>query len=102
MRNDKGETLNAEFLLSSPEFERIVLPYVQDLQKLGIKASLRIVDSAQYQRREDAHDFDIIVDSFAQSDSPGNEQRDFWGSAAAGRDGSAATPSASRTPRSTS
>ncbi len=88
LRNDKGETLNAEFLLSSPEFERIVLPYVQDLQKLGIKASLRTVDSAQYKRREDAHDYDIIVDNFAQSESPGNEQRDFWGSAAAGRDGS--------------
>jgi microcin C transport system substrate-binding protein len=88
LRNDKGETLNAEFLLSSPEFERIVLPYVQDLQKLGIKASLRTVDSAQYKRREDGHDYDIIVDNFAQSESPGNEQRDFWGSAAAGRDGS--------------
>jgi microcin C transport system substrate-binding protein len=88
LRNDKGETLNAEFLLSSPEFERIVLPYVQDLQKLGIKASLRTVDSAQYKRREDAHDYDIIVDNFAQSESPGNEQRDFWGSAAASRDGS--------------
>jgi microcin C transport system substrate-binding protein len=88
LRNDKGETLNAEFLLSSPEFERIVLPYVQDLQKLGIKASLRTVDSAQYKRREDGHDYDIIVDNFDQSESPGNEQRDFWGSAAAGRDGS--------------
>jgi microcin C transport system substrate-binding protein len=88
LRNDKGETLNAEFLLASPEFERIVLPYVQDLQKLGIKASLRTVDSAQYKRREDAHDYDIIVDNFAQSESPGNEQRDFWGSAAASRDGS--------------
>jgi microcin C transport system substrate-binding protein len=88
LRNDKGETLNAEFLLSSPEFERIVLPYVQDLQKLGINASIRMVDSAQYKRREDAHDYDIITDNFAQSESPGNEQRDFWGSAAADRNGS--------------
>ena len=88
LRNAAGEQLTAEFLLVSPEFERIVLPYVQDLQKLGIKASVRMVDSAQYKRREDAHDYDIIVDNFAQSKSPGNEQRDFWGSAAADRDGS--------------
>ena len=88
LRNDKGETLNAEFLIQSPEFQKIVLPYVQDLQKLGIKASIRVVDGAQYKRREDTRDYDIIVDNFAQSESPGNEQRDFWGSAAAARDGS--------------
>jgi microcin C transport system substrate-binding protein len=87
LRNAQGERLDAEFLVSQPEFERIVLPYVQDLQKLGIKASVRMVDSAQYKRREDAHDYDIIVDNFAQSESPGNEQRDFWGSTAADRDG---------------
>ena len=88
LRNAAGETLDAEFLLDSPEFERIVLPYVQDLQKLGIKAGARVVDSAQYKRRTDAHDYDIIVDTFAQSESPGNEQRDFWGSAAVDKNGS--------------
>ena len=88
LRNAQGEPLIAEFLIDSPEFERIVIPYVQDLQKLGIKASARVVDSAQYKRRTDAHDYDIIVDNFAQSESPGNEQRDFWGSAAADKDGS--------------
>ena len=88
LRNDAGETSTAEFLLDSPDFEHIVLPYVQDLQRLGIKASVRMVDSAQYKRREDAHDYDIIVDNFPQSESPGNEQRDFWGSAAADKDGS--------------
>ncbi|MEI9899967.1 MAG: hypothetical protein WDN31_07240 [Hyphomicrobium sp.] len=60
---------------------------MQDLQKLGINASIRVVDSAQYKRREDSHDYDIIVGNFPQSESPGNEQRDFWGSAAADRDG---------------
>ena len=87
-RNADGEVLTAEFLLNSPDFERIVLPYVQDLQKLGIDAKVRLVDSAQYKRREDAHDYDIIIDNYAQSNSPGNEQRDFWGSAAADKDGS--------------
>lgn len=86
-RNDQGEVLAAEFLLDSPSFEKIVLPYIQHLQKLGIKASVRMVDSAQYKRREESHDYDIIIDNFAQSESPGNEQRDFWGSAAADRDG---------------
>lgn len=87
LTNAQGETLNAEFLTDSPDFQKIILPYVQDLQKLGINASIRVVDSAQYKRREDTHDYDVIVDNFPQSESPGNEQRDFWGSAAADRDG---------------
>ncbi len=87
-RNAQGEVLTAEFLLGSYTFEKIVLPYIQDLHKLGIKATVRVVDSAQYKRRQDAHDYDVIIDVFAQSESPGNEQRNFWGSAAADRDGS--------------
>ena len=51
------------------------------------QGDVRVVDSAQYKRREDTHDYDIIVDNFPQSESPGNEQRDFWGSAAADHDG---------------
>ncbi len=88
LRNADGEELTAEFLLESPVFEKVVLPYAQNLRKLGIKARVRVVDSAQYKRREDSHDYDIIVDTFPQSSSPGNEQRDFWGSAAADKDGS--------------
>jgi len=86
--NAAGEALTAEFLIVQPDFERVVLPYVEDLKKLGIKASVRIVDPPQYKQREDTFDFDIIVDTFAQSLSPGNEQRDFWGSAAAAHEGS--------------
>jgi microcin C transport system substrate-binding protein len=87
-RNADGDVLTAEFLLDSPDFQKIVLPYVQNLQKLGIKASLRMVDSTQYKRREDERDYDIILDSFPESNSPGNEQREFWGSASADRNGS--------------
>jgi microcin C transport system substrate-binding protein len=87
-RNANGDVLSVEFLLDSPEFERIVLPYIQNLQLLGIKARARVVDSAQYKRRTDSYDYDIIIDNFSQSNSPGNEQREFWGSAAADRDGS--------------
>ena len=83
-----GEPLKVEFLLVSPLFERIVQPSIANLQRLGIQASLRMVDSAQYTRRLNGFDYDIIVGNFAQSNSPGNEQRDFWGSEAAGREGS--------------
>jgi microcin C transport system substrate-binding protein len=83
-----GKPLTVEFLLVSPLFERIVQPYLRTLEQLGIKGSIRMVDSAQYTRRLNAFDYDIVVGNFAQSDSPGNEQRDFWGSDAAGREGS--------------
>ena len=88
LTNAAGVQLTAEFLLVQPDFERIVLPYMGHLERLGIKASVRTVDTSQYQRRHDTFDFDIVVSSFPQSLSPGNEQRDFWGSAAAGKEGS--------------
>jgi microcin C transport system substrate-binding protein len=88
LRNAKGEQMNAEFLIDGDTFEQIILPYVQNLKALGINASVRTVDDAQYKQRVDNRDFDIIVDNFAQSNSPGNEQRDFWGSAAADKPGS--------------
>jgi microcin C transport system substrate-binding protein len=83
-----GQQMKIEFLLVSPLFERIVQPYLANLEKLGINGSIRLVDSAQYTRRLNVFDYDVIVTTFAQSDSPGNEQRDFWGSEAAGREGS--------------
>lgn len=88
LRNDKGEQMTAEFLINGDTFQNIILPYLQNLKALGINASVRAVDDAQYKQREDNRDFDIIVDNFAQSNSPGNEQRDFWGSAAADKSGS--------------
>jgi microcin C transport system substrate-binding protein len=88
LRNADGEQMSVEFLIDGDTFEQIILPYAQDLQALGIKATVRTVDGAQYKQREDKRDFDIIVDNFAQSNSPGNEQREFWGSAAADKDGS--------------
>ncbi len=88
MKNAAGEPLVAEFLIDSETFQRIILPFVKELEIFGIKASARIVDSAQYKQREDKRDFDIIVDNFAQSVSPGNEQREFWGSEAADKESS--------------
>ncbi|MEK9754374.1 MAG: extracellular solute-binding protein, partial [Rhodospirillaceae bacterium] len=86
--NEKtGQKLEFEVLLVSPLFERIVLPFAKNLERLGIKASVRTVDSSQYRRRLDTYDFDMVVGSFGQSLSPGNEQRDFWGSHSAGLEG---------------
>lgn len=84
--------MTIEFLLVSPDFERVVLPYKTALERLGVKSTIRVVDSAQYQRRIDTFDFDVVVGSFPQSLSPGNEQRDFWGSVSADREGSRNTP----------
>lgn len=88
LTNAAGIQLKAEFLNAQPEFERIILPYISDLERLGIKASLRTVDSAQYVSRVRKFDFDVITSTFRQSLSPGNEQRDFWGSDAAAIEGS--------------
>lgn len=83
-----GKPFTVEFLLVSPLFERIVLPYARQLERLGVKSVVRTVDSAQYRRRVQNFDYDIIVANWGQSLSPGNEQRDFWGSQAADRPGS--------------
>ncbi|MSO80917.1 MAG: ABC transporter substrate-binding protein [Alphaproteobacteria bacterium] len=82
-----GKPFNFEVLLADPGFERIVLPWARNLERLGIAATVRVVDPSQYQRRGDAYDFDVIVSSWGQSQSPGNEQREFWGSAAAAQPG---------------
>jgi microcin C transport system substrate-binding protein len=83
-----GQVFRFETMLIQPTFERIVLPFKQNLARLGIDVSVRTVDSAQYQKRVDEFDYDVIVASWGQSESPGNEQRDFWGSDAADRPGS--------------
>lgn len=83
-----GRALDLEVLLVSPLFERVVLPFKKNLEKLGITLSVRTVDSAQYQKRVQSFDFDMIVTTWGQSSSPGNEQRMFWSSDAADREGS--------------
>jgi len=87
--NEKtGVKLEFEVLLSSPIFERIVLPFSKNLEKLGVKIRTRTVESAQYRRRLDTFDYDMVVGNWGQSMSPGNEQRDFWGSASVNQQGS--------------
>ncbi len=83
-----GKEMKFEVLLVSPLFERVVLPMKKNLARLGIEITVRTVDSAQYQERLNTFDFDMIVTTWGQSLSPGNEQRNYWGSDAADRPGS--------------
>ena len=82
-----GKPFAFEMLLVSPLFERIALPFAKNLEKLGIAMTVRTIDTAQYRRRLDTFDFDMVVATFGQSDSPGNEQRDFWSMESARREG---------------
>jgi len=83
-----GEPLTAEFLSEDPSFERVILFYKPSLERLGVGVTVRTVDDAQYENRLRSWDFDMIVASWAQSLSPGNEQRGYWGSPAADQAGS--------------
>lgn len=88
LQNAKGEVFTIEFLLFDAGSERLIQPYLRNLERLGIAGSIRVVDPAQYQNRVRDFDFDIVTGVFPQSESPGNEQRDFWSTEAAGRPGS--------------
>ena len=85
---ETGKLFEFEFLIASKDFERIVLPFIKNLKKLGINASIRVVDTSQYINRRRAFDFDVMVSSIGQSNSPGNEQREFWHSSKANTPGS--------------
>ena len=80
MEDGTTQLLKFEILHYSPTFERWVLPFIQNLQRLGVQANFRVVDPAQFQRRMNSFDFDMFIGGFGQSSSPGNEQREFWGS----------------------
>ncbi len=83
-----GRPVSFEILLDSPSFERIALPFIENLKRLGIRATLRTVDSAQYENRVRDFDFDMVVGLWPESLSPGNELRDAFGSDSADRPGS--------------
>lgn len=83
-----GAPLTFEILLNQPIWERVALPFADNLKRLGITATIRTVDSAQYEERLRNFDYDMIVAVWGESESPGNEQRNYWGSAAADQPGS--------------
>ena len=85
---ETGRPMAFEILLDDPNFERITLPFVKNLERLGVTARVRTVDAAQYEYRVKQFDFDMTVALFAQSLSPGNEQVDFFASVSADTPGS--------------
>jgi microcin C transport system substrate-binding protein len=84
-----GEQLSVEFLYRDKASERTLLPYAQNLENIGIKPVLRLVDTSQFVNRVRSRDFDTVVLAIGQSLSPGNEQREYWGSASADNESSA-------------
>ncbi len=83
-----GERMTVEILLAQPTFERVVGFWKPLLDRVGVDASIRLVDPTQYENRLRNWDFDVVVASWGQSLSPGNEQRAYWGSQAADQAGS--------------
>ncbi|WP_445492409.1 extracellular solute-binding protein [Rhodopseudomonas sp. RCAM05734] len=83
-----GKPVSVEILVRDPASERLALFYKPSLERLGVTVAIRTVDDAQYQNRIRAFDYDMITDLWAQSLSPGNEQRDYWGSQSADQPGS--------------
>ncbi|MCP4319724.1 MAG: ABC transporter substrate-binding protein [Hyphomicrobiales bacterium] len=86
---ETGEPFKFEILLNGPIIERVALPYSENLKKIGLEATVRSIDPAQYQNRIRSRDFDVIYSGQGQTLSPGNEQFEFWGSESADREGSA-------------
>ena len=80
--------MTVEVLINAPAFERVVSFWKPVLERVGIDVSIRIVDASQYENRVRNWDFDMVIASWGQSLSPGNEQRGFWGSQAAEQAGS--------------
>jgi microcin C transport system substrate-binding protein len=83
-----GKPVTAEILVQDPSAERIALFYKPSLERIGVTTSIRVVDDAQYQNRLRSFDFDMIIDQWGESLSPGNEQREYWGSQTADQPGS--------------
>ena len=87
VRASDGLPMAFEILLANPGNERIALAFARNLERLGVEARVRTVDTAQYQYRRNVYDFDMIVYRWGMSLSPGNEQAFYWGAAAADEEG---------------
>ncbi|MEO0357436.1 MAG: ABC transporter substrate-binding protein, partial [Pseudomonadota bacterium] len=79
LRRKNGETLKLEFLERSPTFDRIILPYIENLKTMGIDASYERVDPSQYTNRSRDRDYDMIFDSYAMADLPSTGLRQKFG-----------------------
>ncbi|MDI9408070.1 MAG: extracellular solute-binding protein [Candidatus Pacebacteria bacterium] len=88
LTNSKGQVFQFEILNENPLFERITLPFIENLKRLGITAKIKTIDETQHKNRLNSFDYDMIIGIYPQSNSPGNEQREYWGSKAADTNGS--------------
>ncbi|MFT5698582.1 MAG: microcin C transport system substrate-binding protein [Desulforhopalus sp.] len=88
LTNESGQVFAFDFLLSSQAFERVLAIFANNLRKLGIVVHYRTTDPALYVSRVKAFDYDMIVTSFSQSQSPGNEQMSYWHSSSVTKSGS--------------
>jgi microcin C transport system substrate-binding protein len=88
VRQKDGERLEFEFLLTSEGFERITIPYIRNLERIGAKGNARTIDPSQYKRRMDDYDFDITVSRKVMSLTPGVELKDYFHSSSANSPGS--------------
>jgi microcin C transport system substrate-binding protein len=88
LHNAKGEPLTIEFLDFESAFERITVPYTDNLRRIGVNASWRLVDPSQYEQRVKSFDFDVTTQRYALRLTPGVEMRSYWGSDAAKTNGS--------------
>ena len=86
-RESDGLPMVFEILLVRPGNEKIALSFARNLERLGVEARVRTVDTAQYQNRRNVYDFDMLIYRWGMSLSPGNEQAFYWGSAAADEEG---------------
>jgi microcin C transport system substrate-binding protein len=92
LHNAKGEPLTIEFLEFEAMFERITVPYTDNLRRIGVDASFRLIDPAQYERRVKSFDFDVTTQRYSLRLTPGVELKSYWGSEAAKIDGSLNLP----------
>ncbi|MEC7119381.1 MAG: extracellular solute-binding protein [Pseudomonadota bacterium] len=79
----KQQPFQMEIITHDSSLERVLLPFVRNVRRLGVQVSIRVLDAPQYIQRVRSFDFDMMIDGFGQSLSPGNEQSNFWGSEAA-------------------
>jgi microcin C transport system substrate-binding protein len=84
----QGEPISVEFLIDEPSFQPHHMPFIKNLGTLGIEATLRIVDPVQYRKRIDDFDFDLTIQRFAFSSTPGDSLRSYFSSQAAAMKGS--------------
>jgi microcin C transport system substrate-binding protein len=84
----KGEPVTVEFLIDEPTFQPHHMPFIKNLAVLGIEANLRVVDPVQYRKRVDDFDFDITVQRFNFSSTPGDSLRNYFSSQASKMNGS--------------